>query len=216
MPTVIGAPLSPFVRKVRVALAEKNVAYDLDPVIPFNPPADFRKVSPLGKIPAFRDGDRTLSDSSVICAFLEKVHPDPALYPRDPYDYARALWFEEFGDTALAQNLTGTFFFQRIVGPRILNQPTDEAVLKKAAEQDLPPLFDYLESQIGTGDALVGGAFSIADVGIGTQWVNARHAGFSLDTARWPKLGRYVDAVLSRPSFQKLIEEESKFFGKAA
>ena len=52
--TVIGAPLSPFVRKVRVVLAEKQLEYKLDPVSPFAPPADFEKISPLKRIPHAR------------------------------------------------------------------------------------------------------------------------------------------------------------------
>ena len=215
MPTVIGAPASPFVRKVRVVLAEKKVPYDLEPVVPFALPPEFRKVSPLGKIPAFRDGDRTLADSSIICAYLEKKHPQPALYPADAYEFARALWFEEYGDSALTQNLTGTFFFQRIVGPMFLKQKTDEAALKKAEEQDLPPLFDYLQSQLDGSEFLVGNRFSIGDVGIATHFVNAAHAGFRLDAGRWPKLAAYVDRILGRPSFKSLIEEESKFFKRA-
>ena len=102
MPIVYGVNASPFVRKVRVFLAEKGIAYELDPVIPVNVSAEFRKMSPLGKVPAFRDGDRTLSDSSIICAYLERMHPQPALYPADAYDYARALWFEEYGDGGLS------------------------------------------------------------------------------------------------------------------
>src|SRR5512135_405096 len=109
MPTVFGVNASPFVRKVRVALAEKGIAYDLDPVIPVNVSAEFKRISPLGKVPAFRDGDRTLSDSSIICAYLERVHPEPPLYPSDAYEYARALWFEEYGDGGLAP----------IMGPKV-------------------------------------------------------------------------------------------------
>ena len=85
MPTLIGVNASPFVRKVRVALAEKKIPYDREDLIPVNVPAEFRKISPLGKIPAYRDGKVTLCDSSVICAYLEKTHPTPPLYPTEPY-----------------------------------------------------------------------------------------------------------------------------------
>ena len=82
MPLVLhGAPASPFVRKVRIALVEKNLPHELVPVVPF-PPAnatpEFRRMSPLGKIPALSDGDFAISDSSVICAYLERIHPQPA------------------------------------------------------------------------------------------------------------------------------------------
>ena len=93
--TVLGGNVSPFVRKVRVVLAEKGVDYELESINPFAAPDNLREISPLGKIPAFRDGDRTLADSSVICAYIERTHPSPALYPTDAYDYARTLWLEE-------------------------------------------------------------------------------------------------------------------------
>ena len=64
MPTVLGVSASPFVRKVRVALAEKNIPYDLVPIFPQAQDEEFRKLSPLGKVPAFKDGDKGFSDSS--------------------------------------------------------------------------------------------------------------------------------------------------------
>src|SRR5262249_23996214 len=91
---VLGASVSPFVRKVRSFINEKGLAYEHDPVNPFSPPDGWREVSPLGRIPALRDGERTLADSSVVCAYLERRFPAPALYPSDPFEYARALWFE--------------------------------------------------------------------------------------------------------------------------
>src|SRR5437762_13180739 len=76
MRTVYGANGSPFVRKVCVMLAEKGLTYEQEPVIPLNVSAEFKKLSPLGKIPAYRDGEATLSDSSIICAYLERKHPE--------------------------------------------------------------------------------------------------------------------------------------------
>ena len=215
MPTVIGASASPFVRKVRVALAEKNVPYDLEPLIPFNVSAEFKKISPLGKIPVLRDGSTTIPDSSVICAYLERKHPTPALYPKDPAEFARALWFEEYGDSALVGVIGAKIFFRKFVAPRFMNQPCDDAAVEKTVAEELPPLFDYLENQLGNGDGIAGGAFSIGDIGLGTQFVNLRHAGFSPDAKRWPKLARYVARTLERPSFAALWAEESQAFGTA-
>ena len=215
MPTLYGVNASPFVRKVRVALAEKGIAYDLEPVIPFNVSPEFKKLSPLGKIPAYRDGAVTLSDSSVICAYLEKVKPQPALYPSDPYEYARALWFEEFGDGGLVAVVGPKIFFERIIAPMFFNRPTEDQVVQKAIKEELPPLLDYLEGQL-TGEWLVGKAFSIADIGIGTQFVNLNHARVEVDASRWPKLAKYVARVHARPSFKALIDEEAPAFRPAA
>ena len=214
MRVVYGANGSPFVRKVRVALDEKKLPFEQEAVFPINVSAEFKKMSPLGKIPAFRDGDRTLADSSVICAYLERKHPEPPLYPSDPYDYARALWFEEYGDSGLAPVFGGKIFFPKVIGPKFLNRPLDEAAVEKTVKEEVPPLLDYLEGELADGrEALVGGRFSIADIGIATQFVNLRHAGYGVDATRWPHLARWVGAIHARPSFQKVMQEEASFFG---
>jgi glutathione S-transferase len=215
MPTVIGASVSPFVRKVRAFLAEKGIAYDLDPVIPFNVSPEFKKISPLGRIPAFRDGSVTLCDSSVICAYVERTHPEPALYPADAYEYARALWFEEFADGGLTPTL-GKVFFQKIIAPRFFKQAPDETIIRKVLDEEAPPLLDYLEGQLGAAPMIVGTHFSIGDIGLASPFVNFRHAGHGVDAARWPKLARYVAGIHARPSFKALIEEEATAFGAAA
>jgi len=63
---VYGATLSPFVRKVMVAGAEKGIDLELRSVVPQSEDAEFRECSPFGKIPGLRDGDFTLSDSTAI------------------------------------------------------------------------------------------------------------------------------------------------------
>jgi glutathione S-transferase len=215
MPTLYGTLGSPFVRKAIVALTEKGIAYEHDPVVPFAPNPEYRKISPLGKIPAFRDGDRTLADSSVIIAYLERTHPEPPLYPSDPYEYARALWFEEYGDGGLAPILGTKIFFARVIGPRFFNQPADEAIVEKVLDEEVPPLFDYLEKEIGDRKFLVGSRFTIADIGIATSFVNFQLAGCSIDAKRWPKLAAYVEGIHNRPSFKAVIDKEKVMF-KAA
>jgi len=209
MPKVYGIPLSPFVRKVRVAHAEKGIAYELDPIIPVNVSAEYRKKSPLGKVPAYDDGDKTLADSSVICAYLERTHPNPPLYPSDAYDYARALWFEEYADGGLVSIIGPKVFFPKVVAPKFFNQKTDEAMVAKAVDEELPPMFDYLESQLAPGaTALVGTQISIGDIGVGSIFVNLFHAGYGIDPKRWPKLAAYLAALHERPSFRAVIAEE--------
>jgi glutathione S-transferase len=140
------------------------------------------------------------------------VAPEPPLYPGDPYPYARALWFEEYGDGGLIPVIGPKIFFQRVVGPRFFGQATDEKVVQQALEQELPPLFDYLEREV-TGDFLVDGCFTIADIGIVSPLVNLRYAGVAVDARRWPRLAGYVGGIMSRPSFAALIKEEMATFG---
>jgi glutathione S-transferase len=214
MPVVHGVSASPYVRKVRVALAEKGVPYDQNPVMPFGPNEEYRKISPLGKIPTYEDDGKFLNDSSVIIAYLEKTKPEPALYPSDPYEFARALWFEEYGDSAIAAAIGGVFI-QKIVGPMFLNQPTDQKALDNAWNVECPKVFDYLESQLKASEAIAGTRFSVGDIGVATHFVNLGHAGYEVPKDKWPKLAAYVAHQHARPSFKALIDEERALFGAA-
>ncbi len=206
MRKIHGVNLSPFVRKARVALIEKGLDYELVPVFPGSADPEFRKISPLGKVPTYEEDGWTIPDSSVIIAYLERVHPQPALYPADPKDLAKALFLEEYADTKLLE-ATVPFFVQRVVNPKFLNQESDESAIEAAiAAQD--EIFGYLEGQIRDGAALVGGRFSVADIAVCTQFATMAHGGGTIDAARWPGLASYVATILARPSFKAVIEEE--------
>jgi len=209
-----GINASPFVRKVRVALAEKNIPYELKPQVPFGQPPEYMQISPLGKIPCLQDGDYTLPDSSCIIAYLERTNPKPALYPENPKEFGRALFLEEYADSKLVETL-GAVFFQRIVRKLIFKQESDETIVRNKIDVEAPKVFDWLESQIGDREWLVGTRFGIADVAMASPFVNYGHAGESVDGKRWPKLAAYLQRVHARPSFKALIEEERQSF-KAA
>ena len=209
---VYGGSVSPFVRKVRVVLAEKGVAYKLDQVNVFNPPPEFLAISPLKRIPVLRDTDlpepNTLPDSSIICDYLEHKYPKPALYPAEAFERAKALWYEEYADGALAPAIGTGLFFERVV-KKMMRRETDETICQKTLTEKLPPLFDHLEIEVGSKEFLAAGMFSIADISIGTMFVNFVHCGETLDAARWPKLAAYVARIHARPSFKALLDEES-------
>jgi glutathione S-transferase len=97
-----------------------------------------------------------------------------------------------------------------VLQPLFFKKPGDEALVQKAANETLPPLFDYLEQELGGNDYLVGNRFSIADIAVGTIFVNYRHGKGEIDAKRWPKLAAYVERVHSRPSFKGLIEEDRR------
>jgi glutathione S-transferase len=204
---IIGSGLSPFVRKTRAFFAEKGIPYENEPLVPFNVSAEYKKKSPLGKIPCLEHDGRPLPDSSVICAYVERIHPQPALYPSDPWDYARALWLEEYMDGGFIATAMGPVFFERVVKKLLGGQP-DQARVQEAIDKAIPVGCDYLTEQLGDQEYLVGGRFSIADIAASSPFVNLQHAGVSVDAKRWPKLAAYVERIHSRPSFKALIEEE--------
>jgi glutathione S-transferase len=214
---ILGANASPFVRKVRAFCAEKGIPYELVPINPFSPPPDWREKSPLGRIPALEHDGRIVNDSSVICAYLERLHPEPALFPKDPYDYARAAWLEEYVDGAMTP-IGGPKVFQPVVLRPLLSQKPAEPAAIEAAEktvtEELGPLFAYLEAQLGAGDFFVGNRLTIADLAVATIFVNLRHAGFPPDRAKLPKLAAFIERMHARPSFKACIEEEKPAFGR--
>jgi len=218
--TVLGGGVSPFVRKVRVFLAEKGLDYQHEQVNPFSPPSGWRDISPLGRIPAFRDGDRLINDSSVICSYLERRFPKPALYPSDDYEHARALWFEEFTDGGMTPVAGPRVFFPLVLKPMISGKgqvdPADVESAAKVVTDDLPPFWNYLERELGDHEYLVGGRLTIADISVASPFVNLRHAGHAPERKRWPRLRAFLDRMHGRPSFKKVIEEESPIFGKRA
>lgn len=216
---VLGGAVSPFVRKVRAFLIEKGQPYQHEQVNPFAPPEGWREISPLGRIPAFRDGERVINDSSVICQYLERRFPDPPLYPKDDYEFARALWIEEFMDGGFVP-IVGTRVFRPLVlQPLLTRKPADEAAeaaARKAWDEDAAPLLDYLERALDGREWFVGERISIADLSVASPFVNARHAGYAPARQRWPKLRGFLERVWKRPSFAPLIAEDDPIFGKRA
>jgi glutathione S-transferase len=205
MPKLHGVNLSPFVRKVRIALAEKGIEYEHEQVLPFGQTPEYLALSPLGKVPCYQDGDLTIPDSSVIIDYLERVAPNPPLYPTDPGQRARALWYEEYADTKLV-NALATVFFQRFVGPKFMQQETDQAAVDAALNDEIPPILDYLEGELDGDGFLVGDHFSIADIATTSPFVNFAIAGESVDGSRWPKLAAYVERMHGRPHYKPIVE----------
>ncbi len=94
-----GTRVSPFTRKVFVALEEKGIAYEKVDVRPLPRTDELFAKSPLGKIPVMEVEGTYVPDSSVICHYLERTHPSPALYPTAPLAFARALFLEEYASS---------------------------------------------------------------------------------------------------------------------
>ena len=212
--TVYGAALSPFVRKVRVVLAEKGLEYKHDPVSPFAPPDYFLEISPLKRIPVLRDDseglDATLADSSAICGYLEKKYPATALYPSKPFDYGRALWLEEYADSDFIATIGGGLFRAVIVNKLMQKEP-DFAMANDTWETKAPRFLAYFEKELGARNNFVGNSFTLADIAVASPFVNAAHAGFAPDAAKYPNLTRFLKATHARPSFAACIAQERKF-----
>ncbi|HMI41378.1 MAG TPA: glutathione S-transferase family protein [Sphingomicrobium sp.] len=212
---VYGSSLSPFVRKVLAYTSEKGIAVEVIPTSPGDSDPEFRAASPFGKMPGFRDGDYRLADSSAIIHYLEAKHPEPNLIPTEARARGRTIWFDEFADTILFA-CGGKMFFNRIVAPRFLKLEGDAAAADAAECNELPPLLAYLETQIPASGYLVEDRLTLADIAVASPFANLRHLNVTIDAAKYPKVARYTEAILSRQSFAPWVERESKFLERTA
>jgi glutathione S-transferase len=205
--TVIGSFVSPYVRKVLACINLKGLAYEVDPITPFYGNEEFRRLSPLCRIPVLIDGDFSVSDSTVICAYLDNAYPGHALYPSNPRDRARALWFEEFADTRLGDLLIWGLFYQKVVHPLVWGEPGDQRRIEKSLNEDLPAALDYLEDEL-PADGFLFGEIGAADIAVASFFRNGAYAGFTVDPGRWPRSSAFVERVLAHPCVDALLRFE--------
>jgi len=209
MITIYGSSLSPYVRKVLAFAAEKGIEVDLQPTGFPDRSAEFCQASPFNKMPAMRDGDFCLPDSTAIVHYLEAKHPEPAMIPKDPQLLGKTIWFEEFADTIMIA-CGGKMFFNRIVAPKFLGRPGDLAVADAAERDELPPILDYLERMMPEGEGyLVGDRLTLADIAVASPFANFRHMNTELDPKRYPRTIAYAERILDRPSFKPWVERET-------
>lgn len=196
-----------------MVLAEKGLEYEHDPVSPFAPPEYFLEISPLKRVPVLKDDSEgpnaTVADSSAICGYLEKKYPATALYPSKPFDYGRALWLEEYADSDFIAT-TGGGLFRAVIVNKLMRKEPDFDLAKDTWTNKVPRFLDYFEKELAGRDHFVGNTLTIADIAVASPFVNAAHAGFAPDAAKYPGLVRFLKAMHARPSFAATIAEERK------
>jgi glutathione S-transferase len=201
---IIGSFVSPYVRKVLAAMELKKLRYEVDPITPFYGNSEFGKLSPLRRIPVLLDGDLALSDSSVICAYLDEAYPERPLLPPGPRDRARARWLEEYADTRLGDLFIWGLFYPKIVHPLVWGEPGDQRRIAKSLEEDIPQALDYLEQEL-PAEGFLFEEIGIADISIASFFRNSAYAGFEIDGGRWPRTGAFVERVLAEDCFARLL-----------
>lgn len=212
-----GSSLSPYVRKVLAFAGEKGIELELQPTgsAPGQPGEEFLAASPFRKMPALRDGDYLLADSSAIVHYLEARFPEPALIPAEPKLRGKVIWFEEFADTILV-SCGAKIFYNLIVAPKFLGRPGDAEVARQAELNDLPPVLDYLEQEVPSQGYLVGDTLTLADIAVAGPFANFRHTNTRVDPDRYPRTIAYVDRILARPSIAPWVERETALLAKLA
>ncbi len=202
--------LSPFSAKIRIALAEKGLAYE-SLSIPWSrqnlwgpKPPEFLAVSPRGKVPVLIDGDATVYDSTVIAEYLEDRYPKPALMPADPAGRARCRQLEDEADTAMSDEVTP--LVQELFTKR--DEATRDMKRVAAATEALRLRYATLEKELAGRDYLCG-AFSLADIATFMVVGFASTLGVAPGDAH-PTLARWFQRVLARPCVGREFEAMTK------
>jgi len=203
-----GVPISPFVRKARVTLELKGLDYELvDSVFPGTKTPEYLAISPLGKIPALEDGDTTMCDSNVIVEYLEERYPEIPVRPSNAADRAKSRWLEEYAGSMLFGPCAGGVFMERMTKPFMTNEPSDEKVVEHSINHLIPPLFDYVESQL-PAHGFIFGEMGVVDIAIATAIINATYADFEVDANAWPNLGAHLNQVKTHPVVVECMRAE--------
>jgi glutathione S-transferase len=190
---LIQIPFSHNCIKVRVALARKRLAYDVEDIPPSERGAVAR-ASGQRLVPVLVDDGRTVTDSTAILLYLEERYPEPPLVPKDPRARAECLLLEDWADrTFMAasrrigyfhvlarRGQIGTLFFP---GSRGLKRSIQERVAKRIVtkrfrisrhqyEKDLVDMRAAAAlaiARLGEGPYLFGGELTIADIALASM-----------------------------------------------
>lgn len=207
---IYGVPISVHTRKVIVAAIEKGLPHEVIPVVPViptNPPPNWRQLSPTGKIPVLVDDDLTIADSAVICAYLERTHPAQPIYPSSTRDYIQALWLEQYAGGTLFRELVHPLFREVFVQPKVNKVAPDQAKIDAVLGTVAPEIFGYLESV--AGDAfLAGPKMSVGDIAVASNLITYQYMGFALDAAQYSKLSALFERVIRQPAMQQAVRRE--------
>lgn len=200
-----SGPMSLFTGKVRIALDEKRLDYELVSV-PFSRAGYEPKhpkvleLNPKRQVPVLVDGDLAVYDSTIIFEYLEERHPTPALYPRDPARKATCRVMEAAADEILfppVWDLIREVFYKPDGSGR------DETVVT-AAQAAIAAHYDRLERQLGEQPFLCGDV-SVADIGYFMTITFATSLGQGLSAAH-PGLQSWYGRLLERPAFGRELE----------
>ena len=199
-----GFHISNYFNKVRIAMLEKGLEFELDPTCRPSQKDDFLARTPLGKVPFLEVDGEHLVESQVICEYLEAAYPQKPLYPRDPLARARVrelIAIMELHLELVARRLYREVFF----GGKI----SDE--VRQSVETDLPKGLRAFRARARFDPYIAGAELTLADcaaavhlplVGLSTKLAFGRDALEDL-----PQVKPYLKRVGERPAFRQVSED---------
>jgi maleylpyruvate isomerase len=192
--------------RVRIALNLKGLSSEMAPVHlqkegGLNKKPDYRAINPQMRVPALRlDSGDVLIQSLAIIEYLEEIHPQPPLLPRDPVERAKVRGLAHIiaCDIHPLNNVAPLRYLKNELGH-------DQAAIDAWYHRWIADGFDALEAMIRPAPFCFGSDVTLADVCLVPQVYNARRLKFPVD--RFPKIVA-VDAACARlPAFDKARPE---------
>lgn len=214
---VHSIPGSPFGRAVLATLVEKNAPFRLVGIEPRAIKSQpYLSLHPFGRVPVLEHDGFGLYETQAILRYLDRILPTPALTPADPRAAARMDQLLGICDWYLHHGVNNIIGFQRIVRPRVLGLPPDEAAVAEAVPR-AHLVFAELSRLLGGNPYLAGGQVSLADI------VAASQMDFLAQTPEWgpltaerPNLPVWLARMNSRNSFQVTTWERVAALARAA
>jgi glutathione S-transferase/RNA polymerase-associated protein len=208
MVTIYEHPLSPYAQKVKIALREKGVPFEV--ALPGGIGAggaggDFVRANPRAEVPALIDGDAEIFDSTIILEYIEDKWPTPPLLPPTPAARAKVRMIEDVMDThfeAINWALGEIGWFQRAKGELA------ETLLANAAKQT-QGWYRWLEGKLGDAPWFNGEAFGWGDLSV-APYV-AASIGMGNKPADASPLSAWFTNVMQRPSVTQTVGEAQAF-----
>jgi glutathione S-transferase len=204
--TLYHLPLSPFSRKVRVALKEKGVEFQLVSEKVWDRRPEFLALNPAGEVPVLVDPDgHVLSESQAICEYLDEVYPDRRLIGFDPMGRAEtrrlAGWFDGKFNREVTANLLGEKLMKRFMG---LGEP--DSALIRVGFVALNQHLDYIAELSEHRRWLAGDDFSLADIAAAAQLSTLDYIG-DVPWEDYAAVKDWYARVKSRPSFRPILAD---------
>ncbi|MCS6891430.1 MAG: glutathione S-transferase family protein [Rhodovarius sp.] len=199
-------PLSPYARKVRLALAEKRIPFELRIEKVWERRPEFLAMNPAGTVPVFLDENGLcIAESSAICEYLDEAYPDITLFGRTLAERAEVrrlvAWFDLKFGAEVTRNLVWERHLKRLLG---LGQPDAGAIRTGYAK-----LKEHLAviARLAEERAWLGGAFiSLADFAAAAHLSVLDYLG-DVDWSLQPAAKEWYARIKSRPAFRPLLAE---------
>jgi glutathione S-transferase/RNA polymerase-associated protein len=208
MVTLYDHPLSPYAQKVRIALREKGVAFQL--ALPGGLGAggaagEFAEANPRAEVPVLIDNEARIFDSTIILEYIEENWPTPPLLPHGAVERARVRMIEEVMDThyeAINWAMGEINWFRRAEGEAA-------EALKATAARQTQGFFTWLERQLGHRDWFNGSSFGWGDLAV-VPYV-ASSAAMGLRPPEGGAVSKWLARALARPSVAETVGEARGF-----